>query len=85
MEETLAARLATLRRHASGSGRQGLAFEDMMRYAVEIADALDAAHRHHIVHRDLKPANVMLTNQASSFSILDSPSCASRSHRPIQT
>ena len=59
--ETLAVRLAALRAHASGSGRQGLPFGDMMRYAAEIADALGAAHRHGIVHRDLKPANVMLT------------------------
>ena len=29
--------------------------------ALEIAEALDTAHRQGIVHRDLKPSNVMLT------------------------
>jgi eukaryotic-like serine/threonine-protein kinase len=38
-----------------------LAQEQVLRYAVEIADALDRAHRQGIVHRDLKPGNVMLT------------------------
>src|SRR6202171_734127 len=32
-----------------------------LQYGVEIADALDTAHRRGIVHRDLKPGNVMLT------------------------
>jgi serine/threonine protein kinase len=37
--------------------------------AIEIARALDHAHRHGIVHRDLKPANIMLT--ASGAKLLD--------------
>jgi serine/threonine protein kinase len=49
--ETLAHRLV----------RGALPLDQVLRYAVEIADALDHAHRQGIVHRDLKPANIMLT------------------------
>ena len=48
--ETLADRL----------GKGALPLEQTLRYGVEIADALDKAHRQGIVHRDLKPGNVML-------------------------
>lgn len=37
-----------------------LPVEKAIRHAIEIADALDKAHRQGIVHRDLKPGNVML-------------------------
>ena len=38
-----------------------LPLELTLQYAVEIADALDKAHRKGITHRDLKPGNIMLT------------------------
>jgi eukaryotic-like serine/threonine-protein kinase len=38
-----------------------LPLEQTLRYGMQIADALDKAHRQGIVHRDLKPGNVMIT------------------------
>ena len=41
--------------------RGALPLDQVLRHAIEIADALAHAHRQGIVHRDLKPANIMLT------------------------
>src|SRR5882672_9699618 len=39
--------------------------EQVLRYSIQIADALDRAHRTGIVHRDLKPGNIMLTKSGA--------------------
>ena len=49
--------------------RGPLPLDHVVRYAMEISDALDHAHRERITHRDLKPSNVMLT--ASGVKLLD--------------
>jgi serine/threonine protein kinase len=48
--------------------KQGpLPLDSALRYAIEIAGALDRAHRQGIVHRDLKPGNIMLTRSGSKL------------------
>ena len=55
--ETLAARLA----------RGPLPATDLFRTGIQVADALDRAHRKGLIHRDLKPANVMLTRTGAKL------------------
>ena len=55
--ETLAQRLK----------KGSLPLEQVLQYAIEIADALDKAHHRGITHRDLKPGNIMLTKSGAKL------------------
>ena len=44
-----------------------LPLDQALKIAVEIADALDKAHRQGITHRDLKPGNIMLTKSGAKL------------------
>jgi Tol biopolymer transport system component len=46
--------------------RGPLAVDDALQVAIEIADALDKAHRQGVVHRDLKPGNIFLVRGSGS-------------------
>jgi DNA-binding winged helix-turn-helix (wHTH) protein/tetratricopeptide (TPR) repeat protein len=58
---------STLRDTISGPA---LSTSEVIHYAFQVAEGLDAAHRKGIVHRDIKPANIFITKQAHA-KILD--------------
>src|ERR1700675_4177622 len=51
-------------------GKGPLKFEEAERIALQIAEALEAAHDKRIVHRDLKPSNIKITS-AGTVKVLD--------------
>jgi hypothetical protein len=60
---------ATLAERIRDSG--ALPVDEVLRILLELADALDWAHRHGVVHCDIKPANILLEEESGRAVLAD--------------
>ena len=78
--ETLATRLE----------RGAIPFGEAIEIGVQVADALDKAHRERVVHRDLKPSNMMLTKRGVKLldfgvaKLLEGPEVSGATEQPTR-
>ena len=73
--ETLRQQISRNRSRATGDGggtsRTSLPLHEVLKIAIQTADALAAAHEAGIVHRDIKPENIMVRRRDAYIKVLD--------------
>lgn len=51
----------TLKKYIEKRGK--LPYKEAVSIAIQVANGMDAAHKHHIVHRDIKPQNIIISKE----------------------